>query len=137
MTFNIWPCMTDIHCFHLKRIFGGFLFQVAPPSHTPQLPPTTHHHSNPDYRWKQVSSSTFLSSPLFHLRPWKPLFSISFLSWVTRSNLSKAKNQTTFPWRTVHLLFFLVYILFRLYCSRWFSVGGAQLNYMMSHISVQ
>lgn len=79
MTNKIKPCMTDFHCVHLKRILIyvlGLLLQVAPPSHTPQLPPTTHHHNNPDYRWKQVRSSNLLSSPFFIKDP-ENLFSQS------------------------------------------------------------
>lgn len=50
------------------------LLQVAPPFHTQQLQPTTHHPNSPDYRWNQVRSSTLFPWSTFQSRPWKPVF---------------------------------------------------------------
>ena len=53
--------------------FFWSLLQVALRSLTPQqLPPTTHHHNNPDYRWKQVRFSTF-HHLLFFIKCQKPI----------------------------------------------------------------
>lgn len=50
---------------NLVDFFFVPLLQAAPRSPTRQLRPTTHHRNNPDYRWKQVRSSTLFCA---HLR---------------------------------------------------------------------
>lgn len=58
--------------------------QVAPPSHTPQLPPTTRHrhrHNNPDYKWKQVRSSALqVADKTARERQWCHYFKDTFTS---------------------------------------------------------